>query len=155
MACHQHNRQPPQNFFWIFKDQFTAWTDTTASSHGTPAGFQTMQLWSYNHTTASSQGTSAGFVSIYGLNRHNSECPRNSCRISDNTVIIDTTWDPGSRRDSTSPTPLTKGYTDRNACDSTATTTVFGFSPGESVLRYCITGCLGSLVTGFQAHNSG
>jgi hypothetical protein len=57
--------RPLQSVITTYKKgfQFTAWTDTTASSHGTPEGFQQ--------------------ISISGLNRHNSERPRNSCRIWD------------------------------------------------------------------------
>jgi hypothetical protein len=56
--------RPLQSVITTYKKgfQFTAWTDTTASAQGTPAGFE---------------------IAIYGLHQHNSERPRNSCRIWD------------------------------------------------------------------------
>src|SRR6202789_1367948 len=62
------------------------------------------------------------------------------CNVIATALDIDTICEPGSRSDSTSPTPLINGYTVLNACDSAATITDFGFSPGAKVLRYCITG---------------
>ena len=62
----------------------------SASSQRTSKGFQRPeQLWSYNHTTASSRRTSAGFdISIYGLNRHYSKLPEDSCRIFTTRVVM-------------------------------------------------------------------
>src|SRR6202789_4731169 len=63
-----------------------------------------------------------------------------TCNITATVLDIETICEPGSRSDSTSPTPLINGYTVLNAWDSAATITDFGFSPGAKVLRYCIPG---------------
>ena len=84
MACHQHTQQGYKNLLRDFNDrgsygptttqqqahkellqdlifQFTAWTDTTASSPRTPAGFTTRV--------------------VMVLQPHNSKLTKNSCRI--------------------------------------------------------------------------
>src|ERR1700679_3897000 len=65
-----------------------------------------------------------------------------TCNIAAIVLDIETICEPGSRSDSTSPTPLINGYTVLNAWDSAATMTVLGFSPGAKAFKYCITGSL-------------
>ena len=55
------------------------------------------------------------------------------------SLSIETICDPLSSRDSTSPTPLIKGYTALNPCDSLATTIFLGFFPSGNMFRYWTT----------------
>src|ERR1700719_3906678 len=65
-----------------------------------------------------------------------------TCNMTATDFAMDTICDPGSRSDSTSPTLLIKGYTVLKACDSAATITDLGASPGAKAFRYCMTGSL-------------